>query len=186
MTELNLTNHLLIAMPNLADPNFHQTVAYICAHNHEGAMGIVVNRPSSLGLGEVLSQMELEAQEAAVNNIVVYHGGPVQRDRGFILHSPASDWEMTLKVNDSYGLTTSRDILDAIAHGRGPEQCLIALGYAGWGAGQLEQELADNAWLNGPAQADILFRVPAEQRWQAAFSALGVHLDQLSTQVGHA
>jgi putative transcriptional regulator len=186
MTELNLTNHLLIAMPALADPNFHQTVAYICAHTAEGAMGIVINRPSNMGLGEVLSQMQVESTQTTVNNIVVFNGGPVQRDRGFILHSPSNDWEMTLKVNDEYGLTTSRDILDAIAQGRGPQDCLVALGYAGWGAGQLEQELAENAWLNSPASSEIIFRLPPERRWQAAFSSLGVRLDQLSSQIGHA
>jgi len=181
-----LTNQFLIAMPSLADPNFYQTVTYICAHNEEGAMGLVVNRPLNVGLGEVLAHMDLVASEPAINSIQVFDGGPVQRERGFVLHSPAGEWEAMLDVNDGIALSTSRDILSAIAVGKGPQKIFVALGYAGWGAGQLEEEIAENAWLNGPADSSILFDLEPEQRWQAAASCIGVDLELLSTQAGHA
>lgn len=186
MSELNLTNHFLIAMPTLMDPNFHQTVTYVCAHNEEGAMGIVINRPLDIDLGEVLSQMNLAADDPQIRHIAVYEGGPVQRDRGFIIHRPAANWDSTISVSDQIGVSTSRDILEAMAGGSGPADALVALGYAGWGAGQLEQELADNAWLSGPADLAILFDTPADERWRSAAALLGVDLSSLSHEVGHA
>jgi putative transcriptional regulator len=182
----DLTNHFLIAMPQLADPNFFHTVTYICEHGPEGALGIVINRPMDLTLGDILEHMEIEARAAGVAETPVYMGGPVQQERGFVLHRPAQAWESTLLITDRIGLTTSRDILRAIAGGEGPEHALIALGYAGWGAGQLEQELADNAWLSGPADPAILFHTPDEERWRAAAASLGVDLDLLSGDAGHA
>ena len=183
---MNLTNQFLIAMPTLEDPNFHRTVTYMCAHSEEGAMGIVINRPTDLKLADVLGQMSIHASNAAVNDIAVLQGGPVCRERGFVLHQPAGNWDSTLKVSDEIGIATSRDILSEIAEGRGPEQSLVALGYAGWGAGQLEQEVLNNAWLSGPISASILFDLPYEERWASAARLLGADPARLSAQVGHA
>ena len=147
---MNLTNQFLIAMPSLADPNFYRTVTYMCAHSEEGAMGIVINRPTDLKLADVLGQMSIPANNDAVNDMAVLQGGPVCRERGFVLHQPAGEWDSTLRVSDEIGIATSRDILSEIAEGRGPEQSLIALGYAGWGAGTARaggagQRLAERA-----------------------------------------
>ncbi len=181
-----LSNHFLIAMPALEDPNFFHTVTYICEHNAEGALGLVVNRPLDMRLEEVFSHMKLKVTNPEANQIRVHLGGPVQQDRGFVLHEPLGEWEATLKVTDRIGITSSADILAAIAEGRGPERRLVALGYAGWGAGQLEREMTENAWLSGPADPDILFDTPDEERWRAAASSLGVDLDLLSGDAGHA
>ena len=186
MSATNLTNHILIAMPNLVDPIFQQTVTYICAHNDEGAMGIVINRPLDISLGEVFTQMAIDIEDELVANEPVYSGGPVQHDRGFILHESSMQWESSIHVNDDVSLTTSRDILQAIASCEGPEQHLVALGYAGWDAGQLEQEIMDNVWLNGDADLNLLFEIPVENRWQQAAQSLGIDLDSLSADVGHA
>ncbi len=186
MLETNLTHHFLIAMPMLADPHFFHTVTYICAHSEEGAMGIVINRPMELDLGEVLTHMQISASDSDAVDIPIYQGGPVQPERGFVIHRLPEEWDATLNVQSQIGVTTSRDILEAIAAGRGPAQLLVALGYAGWGAGQLERELAENAWLSGPADFSILFDVPSEQRWRAAAAHIGVDLTLLSTETGHA
>lgn len=186
MKSLDLTNHFLIAMPSLLDPNFFKTVTLICAHSEKGAMGIVINRPTTIRLGEVLGQMEIVAADSKINDMTIYEGGPVQRDRGFVIYRPLGQWVSTLEINDTYGVATSRDILEAISRGSGPENTLIALGYAGWGAGQLEQELAENAWLSSPAEESILFHVPAEDRWRSAAALLGIEIEYLSDQTGHA
>ena len=186
MQSTNLTNHFLIAMPGLLDPNFYQTVTYICAHNEEGAMGIVINRPLSIDLGEVLNQMNLSPCNEQIENIPVYHGGPVQSDRGFVLHGADKEWQSSIHISREIGMTTSRDILQAIAKGRGPEKSLIALGYAGWAAGQLETEIRENAWLSGPADSAIIFELPYEKRWESAAKLVGIDLDKLSPDVGHA
>ncbi len=183
---MNLTNQFLIAMPTLEDPNFYRTVTYLCAHSEEGAMGIVINRPSDLKLGDVLGQMSIPVSDSAVKDVAVLQGGPVCRERGFVLHQPAGDWDSTLRVSDEIGLATSRDILSEIADGRGPEQSLVALGYAGWGAGQLEREVLSNAWLSGPISRTVLFDLPYEERWASAARLLGVDPERLSGQVGHA
>ncbi len=136
MNEMNfLTNHFLIAMPSLKDPNFFHGVTYICEHNEEGAMGIMINRPLDIDLGEVLGQMRISNERPEVAKIPIYLGGPVQCERGFVLHKPHGQWEATLKVTAEIGVTSSRDILEAIARGEGPQQCLIALGYGGGAAG---------------------------------------------------
>lgn len=173
-------------MPKLADPSFFQTVTYICAHSEEGAMGIVINRPLNIGLGEILSQMELQPRDESIDETPVYHGGPIQTDRGFVLHQAESRWNSSIHVSDDIDMTTSRDILQSIANGEGPEESLVALGYAGWGAGQLEQEIIDNAWLNSPVNTDIIFKMPPDQRWQSAAAILGVDIDNLSSDIGHA
>ena len=186
MDSMNLTHHFLIAMPGLNDPNFYHTVTYICSHNEEGAMGIVINKPLDLMLGEVLEQMDITLEDEVARDTPIYDGGPVQSDRGFILHQYDKDWDSSLKINEQIGIATSLDILDAIANGKGPENTFIALGYAGWSAGQLEQEMQDNIWLSGPAESHIIFDTPVEQRWNSAASLLGINIDQLSPDVGHA
>lgn len=188
---MKLTNHFLIAMPGLEDPNFHRTVTYLCAHNEEGAMGIVINRPLELSLGEILSHMDLPVPEdnPSIAERPVLEGGPVQRERGFVLHHPGPgdrEWDSVLQVEGGIAIATSRDILAALASGEGPPEAVVALGYAGWGAGQLESEVLDNAWLSGPADPDVIFNLPYESRWEAAARLLGVDLERLSGVAGHA
>lgn len=183
---MDLTHHFLIAMPGLNDPNFHHTVTYICSHNEEGAMGIVINKPLDLMLGEILEQMDITLKDEIARDTPIYDGGPVQSDRGFILHQYDHDWDSSLKVNEQIGIATSMDILDAIAIGKGPENSFIALGYAGWSAGQLEKEMKDNIWLSGPAESHIIFNTPVNQRWNSAANLLGIDIDKLSSDVGHA
>ncbi len=182
----SLTNHFLIAMPGLQDPNFARTVTYVCEHTDQGAMGIVINRPTEVTLGELLSQLDISTRLEAVRRTPVYQGGPVQTDRGFVLHTAGPAFDSTLNINDLISVTTSRDVLEAIAGGEGPQQSLIALGYAGWGGGQLEAELSANAWLSGPADNHIIFQMDAESRWLAAAKLLGVDLNLLSGEAGHA
>lgn len=182
----SLTNHFLIAMPTLEDPNFSQTVTYICEHNEDGALGIVINRPADLTLADLLSHMEIETSDGVATKQAVYIGGPVQRERGFVVHSPPGEWDGCLAVDERIGVTTSQDILEAVARGEGPDHYLVALGYAGWSAGQLEEEMANNAWLSGPADPAVMFEQASNERWQAAATRLGVDLSLLSSQGGHA
>jgi len=184
METTSLTNHLLIAMPGLRDPNFEHTVTFICEHSDKGAMGIVINRPVDIDIREVFEQMKIPL-EADVGKVPIYLGGPVEEQRGFVLHTGDRKWDSSLRVNDQLSVTTSRDILEAMARGTGPEQALIALGYAGWGGGQLEREMLDNAWLSAPAEQSILFELPPARRWEAAAGLLGIDLNTLSTETGH-
>jgi putative transcriptional regulator len=186
MTDLNLSHHFLIAMPAMQDPFFAKSLTYICEHTGQGAMGIVVNRPISLTLGELFEQIKLPLQDEDRRNELVHFGGPVQTDRGFVLHEPKGRWQSTLAINDKIGLTTSRDSLQAVGEGNGPENLLVTLGYAGWEQGQLESELAQNAWLTVPASERILFDLPAEERYAAAMALLGVDYATLSEEAGHA
>jgi len=181
-----LANHFLIAMPGLQDPNFSRTVTYVCEHTDQGAMGIVINRPMEIRLGEVLEQLDIQSKDRSVLDTLVYLGGPVQTDRGFVLHTDGESYDSTLSITPEISVTTSRDVLEAIAEGCGPAEALIALGYAGWAGGQLEQEMSDNAWLSGPADRNIIFRLTAGERWRAAASLLGVDLNLLSAEAGHA
>lgn len=176
-------DHFLIAMPKMQDPNFEGTVTYICDHNEHGAMGIVINRPMDMLLGEILAQLDFGGEK---NEELVYAGGPVQMERGFVLHPPESEWQSSLKISERISLTTSRDILEALAIEQGPSEHLVALGYAGWGAGQLEQEIVENCWLTCPSDERILFSVPFEKKFDAAISLLGFDPNQLSDQTGHA
>lgn len=185
-TQASLKNQLLIAMPSLEDPNFSRTVTYICEHGEHGAMGIVLNRPTDLNLTDILNHMEIEGGMGKAGEQIVYLGGPVEEERGFVLHTHTDPWDSTLAINDDISITTSRDILEAMAKGDGPKQTLVALGYAGWGAGQLEREMQDNAWLSGPVEQAILFDLPAEDRWEAAARVLGVDVNLLSSEAGHA
>lgn len=181
-----LTGHLLIAMPAMADPNFVRSVTYICEHTDQGALGIVINRPLEMALGEVFQQLALEGAPAAVADQPVLRGGPVQGERGFVLHEPAGKWDSTVEVSAFVHLTTSQDILAALARGTGPKRALMALGYAGWGAGQLETEIGANAWLSVPATPAIVFDTPFEARWAAAARLLGIDLATISPDAGHA
>lgn len=182
----SFANQLLIALPTLADPHFARSVALICQHDAEGAMGVVVNRASDYTLGEVLQQMGIESDDPALLEQRVLAGGPVHPERGFVLHDGGRAWDSTLAVAEGLAVTTSRDILEAIARGDGPAHATIALGCAGWGAGQLEHELTENSWLTAPAQAGILFTLPLDQRWQAAAGQIGVDLMRMAGHVGHA
>lgn len=183
----NLANQLLIALPALADPNFSRTVALICQHDEQGAMGVVVNRASEYTLGQVLSQMGIGSDDEALCARAVLHGGPVHQERGFVLHDGAREWDSSLQVAEGLYLTTSRDILEAMAIGEGPQHALVALGCAGWGAGQLEFELGENTWLTAPMDAGVLFELPLERRWQTAAGSIGVDdLFRLADYSGHA
>jgi len=181
-----LTNHFLIAMPSMRDPSFRRGVAFVCQHGEDGAMGLLVNRLSEYRLGDVLAQMNLSASSAEVADSPVLIGGPVQPERGFVLHTPHGEWESSFKISDSICVTTSRDILVAIAEGRGPEQTLVTLGYSGWGAGQIETELKENAWLTVPANERILYDTPIEQRWDAAAALVGASIANLASYSGRA
>jgi len=183
---LGLSNQFLIAMPALADPNFEKTVTLICQHNEHGALGIVINRTTDLTLGDILSQLDIPHEEMRNAGNPIYNGGPVGTEQGLILHEPTMEWDSTLKVSADLALTTSRDILVAMAENRGPRRSLLALGYAGWSGGQLEHEMKQNAWLSGPVDQDIIFEAPVEQRWTRAAASMGVDLSLLSSQAGHA
>ena len=181
-----LTNQFLIAMPMLQDPNFFHSVIYVCEHNQHGAMGIAINQPVDLKLGELIEQMDYQPPDNELAARQVYCGGPVDSERGFVLHQPLGDWQATMPVGDNIGVTTSNDIIEAMAKGRGPEHFLVALGYAGWGAGQLEEEIRNNAWLNAPVNHEVLFGGNAEECWQTAVALIGVDINQLSGDAGHA
>ena len=185
MQSVNLTHHFLIAMPALADPFFSKTLTYICEHSDQGALGLVVNRPIDLTLKDLLDQLDISSDDQAVRGLPIMFGGPIQLDRGFVLHQPVGDWQSTMVVHDKVGLTTSLDILRAIASGESPKELLIALGYSGWAPGQIEHELSQNTWLTVPASPNIIFELPVEDRLTAAMSLLGVDLASLSDEVGH-
>ena len=183
---LDLTNQLLIAMPALGDPNFSHTVAFVCEHGPKGALALVLNKPLPMRLGEVFAQLDIEAPKGKLSEEVVLRGGPVQTDRGFVVHAATGQWDSTLKVSDAIHVTTSRDILAAIARGEGPSPAFVVLGYAGWEGGQLEDEIRSNAWLTAPADQRIIFELPHEQRWAAAARLLGVDIARLASHSGNA
>ena len=190
MTDTNyLAGQLLIAMPTMNDPNFYHAVMYLCEHSAEGAMGIVINQPLEVTIRDLLKHLKIELDEEDHQHDLekpVLAGGPIARERGFVLHYPASTWESTLVVNGEYSITTSRDILIAMLENRAPEKSFIAMGYAGWDAGQLEEELMQNLWLTTPASPEILFDTPYAQRWRAAAKSIGVDFDKVSGDTGHA
>jgi putative transcriptional regulator len=186
MQSVNLTHHFLIAMPNMADPHFARSLTYICEHNDQGALGVMVNRPTEMTLKTLFEQIEIPLRDDVRAELPVYFGGPVQVDRGFVLHRPTGAWQSTLSINDGVGLTTSRDVLQAVGEGKGPEQILVSLGYAGWAPGQLEQELSQNAWLTVAADVNVIFSLPSDRRFAAAMDLLGVDPARLSDDVGHA
>ncbi len=183
---VNLTHHFLIAMPAMADPHFAHTLTFVCEHNPDGALGIVVNKPIDMTLSALFEQISVPLADRELRASPVHYGGPVQIDRGFVLHRPLGNWQSTLAISDDMGLTTSKDVLEAVGRGEGPADVFVSLGYAGWSAGQLEQELAQNAWLTVEADADLMFATPAEQRLSAAMQILGIDFSRLSEGAGHA
>ncbi len=182
----SLNNQLLIAMPGMPDPNFSSTVTLVCEHNDDGALGIVINRPMNLKLGGLFEQMSLDDADASAAKRPVLSGGPVARDRGFVLHNPGPEFESSMLVSENIQLTLSRDVLAALAAGMGPDRSLVALGYAGWEPGQLEAEMLANTWLNVPASPEIVFDIPFADRWASAADSLGVDISRLSPHAGHA
>lgn len=186
MDKLNLTDNFLIAMPALADPYFAHTLVYICEHNDNGALGVIVNRPIDMNLAGLFEKIDIKLDAENLANLPIYFGGPVQLDRGFVLHRPVGQWQSTLAVNDEVGLTSSRDVLAAVGSAGLPSEIIITLGYAGWDAGQLEEELAQNSWLTVAAKSSILFDLPPEERLSAAMQKLGISFTQLSDVAGHA
>ena len=184
---LQLLNQFLIALPNTDDEGvFSKSVSLICQHDHDGAMGIVINRPSELNLGEVMDQLGIELLDLEARKSPVLHGGPVHAERGFVLHDGGMDWDSSLQVGEGIYLTTSREILEAIGRGDGPRNSLVALGCAAWGKDQLEKELVDNFWLTAPSDTDLLFDTPLEMRWDAAAGRIGFDFRQLMDYAGHA
>ena len=181
-----LSGQLLIAMPGMIDPRFEKSVIYVCAHNSDGAMGLVVNRAiDSLTFPELLQQLEIDP--AAGNDPVrVLFGGPVEQARGFVLHSPDYLQDASLVVDENVALTATIDILRAIAEGKGPANCLLALGYAGWGAGQLDSEIKSNGWLSVDADVDLVFGCDLDEKWERAMAKIGIDPRMLSDDAGHA
>ena len=186
MSSIDLTHHFLIAMPAMADPYFARSLTYVCEHNKHGALGVVVNKPIDLTLQGLLERLSLGITDAELAGEAVLFGGPVQTDRGFVLHAPPGEWQSTLRVRDEIGLTTSKDILEAVSRGDGPRKLLVTLGDAGWSAGQLEHELSQNAWLTVEANEPIMFDTPVEERLPRAMELLGLDFARLADVAGHA
>ena len=186
MQNINLTNHFLIAMPAMADPNFSRAVAFIAEHGEDGAIGLIINRPIDLTVKDLFDRIEIPFDREEFAGQPVYFGGPVQTDRGFVLHRPVGDWQSSLRVGDGVALTSSKDVLVAMAEAGQPREVLISLGYSGWGAGQLEEEIAQNAWLTVPADPRIIFEVAPDARFDAAMQLLGIDFANLSDVAGHA
>lgn len=182
----SLAGQLLLAMPTLTDPNFSRSVVLICEHNPEGALGLIVNRPLQLHLGQILEQLKLGQAGAEVAARPVFSGGPVETQRGFVLHDAPEDFSDSLQVGDALAITASETVLAAIVRSAGPRRFLVALGYSGWGAGQLERELAENAWLSAPSSPTLVFDTAVEERWREAAARIGVDVDRLSGETGHA
>lgn len=181
-----LSNNFLIAMPGMDGSDFSKSVTYLCQHDQEGALGLVVNKPhQSMTMGDIFKQLQISALTPDVANIPLFQGGPVQQERGFVLHSPAGEWDSSMLINEQMALTTSKDILEAIAQDKGPDKWIVALGYAGWAAGQLEQEIQQNSWLHGLADNDIIFEEAVALRWELAGHRIGVDLSLMSTESGH-
>ena len=181
-----LERQMLIAMPGMVDSNFAGSVTLLCQHNEAGAIGITINRVSNFTLGEIFSQLHIDCSDDTIRNLAVLEGGPVAQDRGFVLHSPVDGYESSMQVGQEIMVTTSRDVLADIASGSGPDKYLVALGYAGWGGGQLEGEMLANAWLSVSADTDIVFDLPLPSRFDQALRRLGIRVDQLLPEAGHA
>ena len=181
-----LQQQMLIAMPAMADPNFSRSVTLMCQHNEEGAIGITINRRSDFTLGELLFQLKIPCENQEISSMIVLEGGPVSPERGFVLHTPCKGFDSSIQINDDIMVTTSRDVLAAIAEGKGPQHFLVALGYAGWGDGQLESEMRQNAWISVPADKGILFESALQNRWEKAVGILGININDLHGVGGHA
>ena len=186
-TSVDLSQQLLLAMPGKVAGNLANTVIYVCEHTEHGALGLVINRPTDITVGDLLKRIDLDLslEIGPVQDAPVFFGGPVQTDRGFVLHAPVGGYNSSIQLGD-VALTTSRDVLQDVAQGKGPAQLLITLGYAGWGAGQLESEMAQNAWLNVASTNDILFTTPFDERYNVALAQLGIHSSMLTGEAGHA
>ena len=182
----SLANHLLIAMPSLKDPNFERTVIYLCEHHEQGSVGLIVNRPMQFPLAMVFEQLKIEPIRVEQNRLPLMFGGPVQPERGFVIHKQFGAWRSSLFLQDEVTVTTSNDIIRAIAEDKGPKDVLVTLGYAGWVEHQLEKEILDNVWLVCPYKSEILYEVPFEDRWEYAGLTLGIKMNQLSANIGHA
>ncbi|NMM40981.1 YqgE/AlgH family protein [Pseudoalteromonas arctica] len=183
----SLENHFLIAMPSMQDPFFKRAVAYICEHNEDGAMGLVINQPINITVGDLLDKIEIDNDKSTqAASVAVFAGGPVKTDRGFVLHSPKAGYSASQELSSEIMITTSKDVLASLTTAQAPEQFIITLGYAGWEQGQLEQELLENSWLIIKADPDIIFNTPIEQRWEKAVATLGFDISQLSSEAGHA
>lgn len=186
-TMTSLANQFLIAMPSLDESYFGRTIIYLCEHDDDGAMGLVINKPTELSIAKVLSELNLvDEEDEQLNGQHVMSGGPVQTDRGFILHNDNKQWSSSLKLDEQITVTTSKDILAQLNTEQGPQKFIMTLGYAGWSPGQLEQELADNTWLTLEADPELLFNTPVDKCWDKALEKLGVSIDQLSSMSGHA
>jgi putative transcriptional regulator len=189
-SRLNLSNHFLIAMPSMLDPIFGGSVVYLCEHNAGGALGVIINKPTDMTIEVLLDRIDLtlegESDTAPLDRKLVMFGGPVQVERGFVLHTPLSQFSSMMAVSDDIVLTTSKDVLEAVAHGAGPTRLLVSLGCAGWSAGQLEQEIARNGWLTVRADPRIVFDLPIEERFDAAMRLLGIDPMMLTGEAGHA
>jgi putative transcriptional regulator len=183
----SLHNSMLISMPQLDDEPFHRSLIYICEHNEQGAMGLIINHETEVAFADILPQLSIEEEQATNLEQPIFTGGPVKPEHGFVLHTPLADkqWQSSIQVGTDLCLTTSVDVIDDIAHDTGPEHSLIALGYAGWGPGQLEHEIANNSWICCPFDADIMFNTPSDKRFDAAARLLGIDMNLISTQVGH-
>ena len=181
-----LQQQMLIAMPDMADPNFSRSVTLLCQHTEEGAIGITINRQSGFTLGELLFQLKIPCENQEISSVMVLEGGPVSPDHGFVLHTPVKGFESSVQINEEIMVTTSRDVMTAIAAGAGPESFLIALGYAGWGDGQLESEMRQNAWLSVPVDKGILFETAVQNRWEKAVGKLGISINDLHGVGGYA
>ncbi|MEW7848336.1 YqgE/AlgH family protein [Massilia aurea] len=186
---LNLANHFLIAMPSIQDPVFGGTVVYVCEHNDKGVLGVVINKPTDMTMETLFDRVDLKLAEGLRATVVdepIMFGGPVQDDRGFVLHSPGGRYSSSLTVTDDVSFTTSIDVLEAVANGGGPARMLVSIGYAGWSPGQLEEEISRNGWLTVGADARVLFDLPIEERYHAAIKLLGIDPFMLATEAGHA
>ena len=181
-----LERQMLIAMPGMVDSNFVGSVTLMCQHNEAGAIGITINRLSSFTLGEIFSQLHIDCNNDTLRSLPVLEGGPVAPDRGFVLHSPQKGYESSMEVGQEIMVTTSRDILADIAGGSGPDKYIVTLGYSGWGGGQLENEMLANAWLSVSADTDIIFDMPLPSRFDEALGRLGIKVDRLHSEAGHA
>lgn len=191
LENINLTGQFLIAMPSMSDPRFSQTITFICSHSEDGAMGIVLNRPTKHSIADLLKQIQLDPTPSPILKNHVFEGGPVQQERGFVLHVPHLEYDSTIQINESIALTTSKDILEAAAKNEAPKKMMVALGYAGWSPGQLEEEMGLNAWLNIEAKQNeslhrIIFDAPSQDRLNIAMQMMGLNMSNLSDVAGHA
>ncbi len=184
--DTSLANHMLIAMPSLADPNFSKTVIYVCEHHVQGTVGLIINRPMQFPLGLVFDQLHIEPVRVESNHLPLLFGGPLQPERGFVIHRPFGGWRSSLALQEGVTITTSNDIIRAIANDNGPKDVLVTLGYVGWGQEQLDKEVIDDVWLVCPYRSELLYEVPFEERWEYAGLTIGVKMNQLTSSAGHA